>query len=87
MPCASKPSTMPLSTSPEPAVASVGGALALMMASPSGDAITVSLPFNTTTAPLRRAAARVRLSLSLSVLNKRANSPSCGVSTQGPTMA
>ncbi len=41
------------STSPAPAVASVGGALALMIARPSGAAITVSLPLRTTTAPLR----------------------------------
>ena len=44
MPCASKPSTMPPRTSPAPAVASVGGALALTMARPPGAAITVSLP-------------------------------------------
>ena len=46
--------TIPASTSPEPAVASQGGALSLMAARPSGAAITVSGPFRTTTAPLSR---------------------------------
>ena len=32
MPCARSPSTIPLRTSPDPAVANVGGALALMIA-------------------------------------------------------
>ena len=78
---------MPPKTSPDPAVANVGGALALMMARPSGAAITVSEPLRTMTAPLRRAAARVRVSLSPLGSNRRRNSPSCGVSTQGPAIA
>jgi hypothetical protein len=41
MPCASKPNMIPPKTSPAPAVASVAGALALIMALPSGAAITV----------------------------------------------
>ena len=87
MPCASKPNIIPPSTSPAPAVAKVGGALALMMARPSGAAMTVSAPFSTITAPLVRAAARARVSLSPLESNRRANSPSCGVSTQAPRMA
>ena len=52
-----------------------------------GDATTVSGPLSRTTAPLRSAAARTRSSfersgcLLLISLNKRGNSPSCGVST------
>ncbi len=49
--------------------------------------MTVSAPFNTMTAPLCRAAARARLSLSPCAANTRANSPSCGVMTQGPRTA
>ena len=77
---------MPASTSPEPAVASCGGALSLIAARPSGAAITVSLPFSSTTAPLARAARRARSSLLSDAPaarpNRRANSPSCGVITQ-----
>ena len=40
------------STSPTPAVASVGGALALTMTRPSGEAMTMSLPLRTTTTGL-----------------------------------
>ena len=78
---------MPASTSPAPAVASQGGALAAMVARPSGEATTVSGPFSSTTAPQRSAAARTRSSferlgcLLLISLNSRGNSPSCGVST------
>ena len=54
--CARSPVTKPASTSPEPAVASHGGALSLMAARPSGAAITVSGPLSTTTAPLVSAA-------------------------------
>ena len=43
---------MPASTSPEPAVASVGGALSAIEARPSGAATTVSAPLSSTTAPL-----------------------------------
>jgi hypothetical protein len=46
---------IPLNTSPAPAVARVDGASALTIASPSGAALTVSLPLRTMTAPLRRA--------------------------------
>ena len=42
---------IPASTSPEPAVASQGGAFSLIAARPSGAAITVSGPFSSTTAP------------------------------------
>ena len=45
---------MPASTSPLPAVARSGGALALIATRPSGAAITVSAPFSTMTAPLCR---------------------------------
>ena len=58
MPWASRPAMSPARTSPVPAVASQGGALALIAARPSGAAITVSGPLNTTTAPDLRAAAR-----------------------------
>ena len=71
---------MPASTSPEPAVASQGGAFSLMAARPSGAAITVSGPLSSTTAPDALAAARASLdfdqfSASDHILNKRANSP------------
>ena len=49
---------MPASTSPEPAVASSGPPFVLMAARPSGAAITVSMPLNTTTPRASRAAAR-----------------------------
>ena len=45
MPCASKPKMNPPSTSPAPAVANVAGAFELIMARPSGAAMTVSAPF------------------------------------------
>ena len=51
---------MPARTSPEPAVASQGGALALIARRPSGAAITVSAPLRSTTAPERALAARAR---------------------------
>ena len=85
--CASSPAIIPASTSPAPAVASQGGALAAMVARPSGEATTVSGPFSSTTAPERSAAARTRSSfersgcLLLMSLNRRGNSPSCGVRT------
>ena len=52
MPWASRPPISPASTSPEPAVAKVGGALRAMAARPSGLATTVSGPFSTTMAPV-----------------------------------
>ena len=55
---ASRPVTKPASTSPEPAVASHGGALSLMAARPSGAAMTVSGPLRMTTAPLAGGRAR-----------------------------
>ena len=45
---------MPPSTSPEPAVASHGGASALIAARQSGAAMTVSGPLSTTIAPMPR---------------------------------
>src|SRR5665213_2686536 len=87
MPWASSPSTMPASTSPEPAVASSGGAFSLIAARPSGAAITVSAPFSKTTAPLALAARSARSSLLPEASNSRANSPSCGVNTQGERIA
>ena len=62
-----------------PAVASHGGALPLMMAWPSGRAMTVSAPFSSTTAPAWAAAARACDSLSPSMPNNLLNSPACGV--------
>src|SRR5580698_2577326 len=50
MPWARRPPISPDSTSPDPAVARLGGALVLMAALPSGAAITVSAPFSTSTA-------------------------------------
>ena len=58
MPCASRPAISPASTSPEPAVASQGGADALIATRPSAAAMIVSAPFSSTTAPVRAAAAR-----------------------------
>ncbi len=76
---------MPASTSPEPAVASQGGALSAIAARPSGAATTVSGPLSKTTAPEISAARRARSSFegdsSARALNKRLNSPSCGVIT------
>src|SRR5437763_5759322 len=91
MPCANRPTTMPARTSPDPAVASSGGAPSLIAVRPSGVATTVSLPFSSITAPLSWAARRARSSLLPASLlpdgsrlpNRRANSPSCGVNTQG----
>ena len=54
---------MPDSTSPAPAVASQGGALAAIVARPSGEATTVSAPLSRTTAPERSAAERTRSGL------------------------
>lgn len=87
MPWARRPKIIPPRTSPEPAVARLAGALELIRVRPSGAAMTVSAPFKTITAPLRRAAARARDSLSPPVSKRRRNSPSCGVMTQGPLMA
>ncbi len=85
IPCASRPAIIPVSTSPAPAVASQGGALALIAAFPSGAAITVSVPLRSTTQPALRAAARAAASFEGSVFSKpgniRSNSPACGVST------
>jgi hypothetical protein len=86
IPSASRPRTIPARTSPEPAVANMGGAL-LLITCPFGDAITVSLPFRITTAPHIAAAFRARDSRSPLISKSRANSPSCGVSTHGPTIA
>ena len=79
IPCAINPRASPASTSPAPAVASQGGALPLMMAWPSGRAMTVSGPFSSTTAPARAAAARACDSLSPSMPNSLLNSPAWGV--------
>ena len=59
MRCARRPKTKPASTSPDPAVASHGGALALIAARPSGAAMTVSVPLRMTIAP-DSSAARAR---------------------------
>ncbi len=89
MPCAHKPPIRPASTSPEPAVASQGGAFAAMAARPSGAATTVSAPLSTTTAPASCEASWHSLSFCLTgafcpfVLKIRANSPSCGVRIAG----
>ena len=82
-PAPAAPSTMPARTSPEPAVASSGGAFSLIAARPSGAAITVSAPFSRTTAPLspRGAAGARRACCRAGWSNRRANSPSCGVIT------
>src|ERR1051325_2857550 len=94
MPWASRPATKPASTSPEPAVASQGGAFSVMEARPCGVAATVSEPFSSTIAPEAAAAALARshfdvISVACDIsLNNRANSPWCGVSTVGePTRA
>ena len=51
MPWARQPAANPASTSPDPAVASQGGALSAIAARPSGAATTVSGPFSSTIAP------------------------------------
>ena len=53
IPCAISPRANPGQHIAGPAVASHGGALPLMMAWPSGRAMTVSAPFSSTTAPAR----------------------------------
>ncbi len=77
---------MPVSTSPEPAVARTGEPVRLTRACPSGAAISVRLPFSSATAPARlarradvadRSASRSRGFTPVS----RPNSPTCGVST------
>ena len=85
IPWASKPRTMPPSTSPVPAVASHGLVVALIDAFPSGEATTVSAPFKAMIAPDRAAAALARSSFGNGARspNSRANSPSCGVRTTG----
>ena len=76
--------SFPPSISPEPAVASVGGAFELTMARPSGAAITVSAPFeHDHGAALRRRSRGRAPSCRLLTSKRRANSPSSGVSTQG----
>ena len=76
---------MPASTSPEPAVASQGASLMAIDVRPSGRAMVVSGPFNTTIAPLAAAAARTLSGFgaprSSTVPKSSANSPSCGVNT------
>ena len=93
MPCASRPATMPASTSPEPAVASIGGRIVgnrraavrrshhgvgalqnhdracFVCSQPSLSQVLMNM--NELPAPMH--------------LNKRANSPSCGVRTVGAT--
>src|ERR1051326_8992169 len=89
MPWARSPAIKPASTSPAPAVVSHGGALSLTPARPLGAARTVSGPLSNTTVPGRAAAARamsileVFPTISASFLNRRANSPACGVRTAG----
>ncbi len=85
-PRASSPPIMPVSTSPEPAVASTGLPVGFTRAMPSGAAITVRLPFSSTTASARAASARACASRSDSSSRaptpaRRANSPTCGVRT------
>lgn len=83
MPCAINPQIRPVSTSPDPAVASHGDAWRLTATRPSGAAMWVCGPFNRTTAPDRCAAqyaAAARSARSISG-NSRANSPVCGVMT------
>src|SRR5205085_7275986 len=79
------PPTNPASTSPAPAVARVGGALAFIAALPSGAAITVSAPFRMTTAPVAVLASLARSSFEpdAAIGKARWNSPSCGVTTVG----
>src|SRR5262249_61136948 len=57
MPWARQAAAIPASTSPDPAVASQGGALSAIAARPSGAATTVSGPLSRTTAPAFSAAA------------------------------
>ncbi len=71
MPWATKPSATPARTSPLPAVASSGGALALMTAQPSGAATTVSAPLRSMAAPLVPAAWRALVSLSPASAKRR----------------
>ena len=76
---------MPANTSPDPPVASQGGAFSAMDTRPSGAATTLSAPFSRTVAP-ESAEARPTSSYfddlsdgSALYLNSRTNSPSCGV--------
>lgn len=75
-PWARKAAMMPESTSPLPAVAKEGGALALMATRPPGSAMSVSAPLRMTTTPALSAAARARSMRGPSRSKRRANSPS-----------
>ena len=91
MPCASRPSTMPASTSPDPAVASSGGAPGVDRgpAIGRGDHGIVAFQQHDRAARLRGAAGALQLAAGAvsSLANSRANSPSCGVNTQGERIA
>ena len=70
-PCASKPTIMPVKTSPVPAVAMPGLPVGQMATSPSGRAMTVRAPFKTTNTPRSRAnrlAVPIRSALTLCVV-------------------
>jgi hypothetical protein len=85
IPCAASAPAMPVSTSPMPALAMPGLPDALTHQRPSGDAITVPLPFSATHA-LNRAATRFAAAIrsdctSATVASRsRAHSAGCGVS-------
>ena len=81
-PCASRPVIIPANTSPE-----TGGGKPRRRVGVNGNAAFrfsddwVSLPLSTMTALLCFAASRVRTGREPSMVNRRSNSPSCGVST------
>ena len=75
---------IPVSTSPDPAVARTGPPVGLIRTTPSGVATSVRLPFNNVTASVRSARARTcarRSSASsrADTPERRTNSPTCGV--------
>ena len=75
---------MPANTSPLPPLAMPGLPTRSTAASPSGNAQTVSGPLRTTVQPCRTAKSDAASALPvLSGPARRANSPSCGVSTMG----
>ena len=85
-PRATNPPMIPVSTSPDPAVARTGPPVGLIRTTPSGVVTSVRLPFSSVTAPVRSASARAcakRSSASsrADTPERRTNSPTCGVRT------
>src|SRR5271157_3853473 len=84
--CARTPAVIPVRISPVPPVAIPGFPVGFTHADPSGSAMTVRLPFNTSTSLCSRAKVRATFNRSactalVEIPASRAISPGCGVST------